>query len=109
MTGPLERVLRALLEDPTARRYGYDLMKGARLASGTLYPLLTRLEGEGLVTSHWETPGEGGEAHEVLRPRKYYKLTAEGERVAHGELAELYARQHRATDLQPRPAPGTSG
>ena len=108
MTGPLERVFRALLEDPAARRYGYDLMKAARLASGTLYPLLTRLEGEGLVTSHWETPGEGGEADQALRPRKYYKLTAEGERVARRELAVLYARQHRATGPRPQPVPGTS-
>ena len=44
MTGPLERVLGAFLADPTAPRYGYDLMKAARLPSGTLYPLLTRLE-----------------------------------------------------------------
>jgi PadR family transcriptional regulator PadR len=105
MTGPLERVLRALLEDPAARRYGYDLMKAAQLASGTLYPLLTRLEGEGLVTSHWETPEEGGEA---LRPRKYYLLTAGGERVARRELAVHYASQHRRPGIRPQPVPGTS-
>src|SRR5580693_1516257 len=44
MTGPLERVLGAFLADPAAPRYGYDLMKAARLPSGTLYPLLARLE-----------------------------------------------------------------
>jgi len=105
MTGPLERVLRALLEDPAARRYGYDLMKATQLASGTLYPLLTRLEGEGLVTSHWETPKEGGEA---LRPRKYYLLTAEGEPVARRELAGLYASQRHRPGFWPGPVPGTS-
>src|SRR5208282_4948541 len=31
LTGPLERVLRVFLADPSARRYGYDLMKAARL------------------------------------------------------------------------------
>jgi len=36
MTGPLERVLGAFLADPGAPRYGYDLMKEARLPSGTL-------------------------------------------------------------------------
>lgn len=105
MTGPLERVLRALLEDPAARRYGYDLMKAAEVASGTLYPLLTRLESEGLVTSHWETPAQ---ADEALRPRKYYKLTGEGERVARRELAALYASQRRAAGFRPQPISGTS-
>ena len=46
MTAPLERVLRAFLEDPADPRYGYDLMKAAGLKSGTLYPLLGRLEDE---------------------------------------------------------------
>ena len=105
MTGPLERVLRALLDDPTVRRYGYDLMKATKLASGTLYPLLTRLEGEGLVTCRWETPEEGGEA---LRPRKYYLLTAEGERVARRELAVHHAGQRRRVGLGLGPVPGTS-
>jgi DNA-binding PadR family transcriptional regulator len=51
MTGPLERVLRAFLDDPSAPRYGYDLMRAAGLKSGTLYPLLSRLADDGLVTS----------------------------------------------------------
>ena len=51
MTGPLERVLGAFLTDPAAPRYGYDLMKAAHLPSGTLYPLLARLEQQKLVVS----------------------------------------------------------
>ena len=54
LTAPLERVLRVFLDDISARRYGYDLMKAARLASGTLYPMLARLQDEGLVTAEWE-------------------------------------------------------
>jgi len=68
---PLQRVLRAFLEDPAAPRYGYDLMKAAGLPSGTLYPMLARLEDQKLVTSAWETPQAGGE-----RPRRYYQLTS---------------------------------
>src|SRR6516225_11173393 len=64
MTGPLERVLGAFLADPAAPRYGYDLMKAARLPSGTLYPLLARLEHQKLVTSAWDTPQQEGQ-----RPR----------------------------------------
>jgi PadR family transcriptional regulator, regulatory protein PadR len=88
LTGPLERVLRVLLADPTAEHYGYDLMKATRLPSGTLYPMLARLQQEGLVRSEWEEqrPDAGGRP-----PRKYYRLTAEGARVARLELAQTPA------------------
>jgi len=97
ITAPLERVLRVFLADPSAGRYGYDLMRAARLASGTLYPMLARLQDQGLVTSEWEVKPEdaGGRP-----PRKYYQLTAEGIRVARLELT-------RAALVLPRSAPGT--
>jgi DNA-binding PadR family transcriptional regulator len=104
MTGPLERVLGAFLADPAAPRYGYDLMKAARLPSGTLYPLLARLEREKLVTSAWETPQEEGQ-----RPRKYYQLTGEGIRVARLELAQASARQRAPSRPAAHPAPPAPG
>jgi PadR family transcriptional regulator len=82
MTGPLKRVLGVFLADPTARRHGYDLMKAAGLPSGTLYPMLARLQDEGLVTSEWEPSG----ADPGRPPRKYYQLTDEGVRIARREL-----------------------
>jgi PadR family transcriptional regulator, regulatory protein PadR len=104
MTPPLERVLGAFLADPAAPRYGYDLMKAARLQSGTLYPLLARLEREKLVASEWETPQQEGQ-----RPRKYYQLTAEGVRVARLELARVSASRPRASVRPGRPVPGSLG
>jgi DNA-binding PadR family transcriptional regulator len=104
MTGPLERVLGAFLADPAAARYGYDLMKSARLASGTLYPLLARLEQQRLVASAWETPQQDGQ-----RPRKYYRLTGEGIRVARLELAQASARRHRGPARAGRPARESAG
>ena len=104
MTGPLERVLGAFLADPAAPRYGYDLMKAARLPSGTLYPLLARLEREKLVASAWETPQQEGQ-----RPRKYYQLTGEGIRIARLELAHASARRPRVPARAGRPAPGSLG
>ena len=88
LTAPLERVLRVLVADPAAPHYGYDLMKAARVPSGTLYPMLARLQQEGLVDSQWEDqrPDAGGRP-----PRKYYRLTAEGARVARLELARAAA------------------
>jgi PadR family transcriptional regulator PadR len=104
MTGPLERVLGAFLADPAAPRYGYDLMKAARLPSGTLYPLLARLEHQMLVAAAWETPQQEGQ-----RPRKYYRLTGEGIRIARLELAQASARRQRAPARAGRPAPGSLG
>jgi PadR family transcriptional regulator, regulatory protein PadR len=85
LTGPLERVLRVMLADPSAPRYGYDLMKAAKLPSGTLYPMLVRLQHDGLVNAEWEAPREDTVGRP---PRKYYQLTAEGLRVARLELAQ---------------------
>ena len=104
MTGALERVLGAFLADPAAPRYGYDLMKAARLPSGTLYPLLARLEHENLVASAWETPQQEGQ-----RPRKYYQLTGEGIRIVRLELAQASARRQLAPARTGRPAPGSLG
>jgi PadR family transcriptional regulator, regulatory protein PadR len=104
MTAPLERVLRAFLEDPASPRYGYDLMKAAGLKSGTLYPLLGRLEDEELVTSAWETPQQDGQ-----RPRKYYRLTGKGAEVARLELAQISAGRRCSPARPARPVPGSLG
>jgi PadR family transcriptional regulator PadR len=104
MTVPLERVLRAFLTDPAVPRYGYDLMKAAKLKSGTLYPMLGRLEDDGLVTSAWETPRQEGE-----RPRKYYQLTGEGIAVARLELAQVSAGRPRTPAGQGHPSHSAQG
>jgi PadR family transcriptional regulator, regulatory protein PadR len=106
LTGPLERVLRVLVADPAAPHYGYDLMKAAGLPSGTLYPMLARLQQEGLVDSQWEDqrPDAGGRP-----PRKYYRLTAEGARVARLELAQACTAPSRTRHVAARPAHGTPG
>jgi PadR family transcriptional regulator, regulatory protein PadR len=96
-----------MITDPTAPRYGYDLMKAAKLASGTLYPMLARLQQDGLVDSEWEAQRQdaGGRP-----PRKYYRLTAEGLRVARLELARTgsAAPARRAGYGAARPAPGST-
>lgn len=57
--------------------YGYEIVKtlgeqGLTTTEGTVYPLLARLQREGLVTSAWRQMGEGN-------PRKYYRITRKGE------------------------------
>jgi PadR family transcriptional regulator, regulatory protein PadR len=102
LTGPLERVLRVFLADVSARHYGYDLMKAARLPSGTLYPMLARLEDEGLVSSEWEPRAEDGAGRP---PRKYYRLTGEGARVARLQLAQAAPAGRRAAARAAWPFP----
>jgi DNA-binding PadR family transcriptional regulator len=97
ITVPVAKVLAALLSDPVADRYGLDLMKATGLPSGTLYPILVRLERAGWLEARWEDvdPASAG------RPaRRYYRLTADGVDRARGKLAALHA--------QTRPAAGTT-
>jgi PadR family transcriptional regulator len=100
LTGPLERVLRVFLADPAAPRYGYHLMKASGLPSGTLYPMLSRLQEQGLVSSAWEpASAEGGRP-----PRRYYRLTGDGIETARAELARADSAQRgaRGTTRQAR-------
>jgi DNA-binding PadR family transcriptional regulator len=105
LTRPLERVLGVFLAQPSAPRYGYDLMKAARLPSGTLYPLLARLQSEGLLSAAWEEPSAGASGRP---PRKYYQLTGEGIRVARLELARAAAPARRGAVPPPQPSPGSA-
>lgn len=85
MTRQTLGLLRVLLEDPSADWYGFDLMKRTRLKSGTLYPILMRLEHAGWLSSRAEDvdPREAGRA-----ARRLYRLTGEGERAARAEVEE---------------------
>jgi len=105
MSAQTQALLAALLADPARRRYGLDLSKEAGLPSGTIYPILARLEAAGWVASEWETidPAAVGR-----RPRRYYTLTAEGERFARSALQETAERLARA--LRPKvPSPQAAG
>lgn len=74
--GTLELVMLAALQQ--RQLYGLELLKllqgfkSAAITEGTLYPLLDRLKREGLVDAQWVQEGE-------TRPRKYYRLTRQGE------------------------------
>lgn len=62
-------------------RHGFDILDATGLASGTVYPILRRLEQDGLALSKWESARTAQE--ELRPPRRYYELTSAGlERVA---------------------------
>jgi DNA-binding PadR family transcriptional regulator len=62
-----------VLADGDRWRHGYDLMSAAGVKSGTLYPLLMRLEAQGLLEADWVDSPQPGRP-----PRHVYKLTAAG-------------------------------
>jgi DNA-binding PadR family transcriptional regulator len=100
MTIPTQLVLEALLDDPTQERYGLEIGETAGLRSGTVHPILARLEGYGWLASRWE---EIDPAVEGRPPRRYYALTADGVQAAGAALA----RAHRpAPTARLRPQPG---
>jgi PadR family transcriptional regulator PadR len=73
------KVLETFLENPTDEASGAEVMQRCQLASGTLYPILLRLESAGWFVSRWESidPSSAG------RPRRrFYRLTPTGLRRA---------------------------
>ncbi|SCE69369.1 Transcriptional regulator PadR-like family protein [Micromonospora coriariae] len=76
--------------------YGYALLQrltdhGFPVDANTLYPLLRRLEDQGLLTSEWNT--------EESRPRKFYRTSDEGESMLDRLLDDLAAVQTSITGL----------
>jgi PadR family transcriptional regulator, regulatory protein PadR len=102
MTVQAQAILSALLEDVTSPKYGLEMAKAAGLASGTIYPILARLERQGLIQSELEDVDASAAGR---RPRRYYKLTGEGARVANVEIQTTLARlRPRASGIAfPRP------
>jgi PadR family transcriptional regulator, regulatory protein PadR len=71
-------VVLAVLSRMDSASYGYNLIQrlavlGLDVEEGTLYPLLRRLEKQGLLQSEWDTSES--------RPRKYYRISEAGQVV----------------------------
>jgi DNA-binding PadR family transcriptional regulator len=85
-------VVLAALSQLEEEQYGYSLIKslneqGFEIGQDTLYPLLRRLEGQGLLDSEWRV--------EDPRPRRYYKMNASGREM----LALLRAEWHEQEEV----------
>ncbi len=71
-------IVLAVLSQLEEEQYGYSLIKrlseqGLDIDQGTLYPLLRRLESQGLLRSEWRVEG--------ARPRRYYSISQEGKAI----------------------------
>jgi len=85
-------LLAALLAAGDRWSHGYELASLTGIKSGTLYPLLIRLEAQGFLAAEWQQPAAGGRP-----PRHAYRLTAAG---------QLLARTGEAEPNQAATAPG---
>lgn len=80
LKGELRRgsLILAVLAELRSEKYGYTLRKdlgdkGMEIDEGTLYPLLRRLESQGLLTSQWR--------EEDKRNKRFYRLSRDGELI----------------------------
>ena len=76
--------------------YGFEIIDVTGLMAGTVYPILRRLEAEGLVRSNWERASIA--RAEGRPPRRNYRMTREGEAVA-AEALKRYPALARLFDL----------
>jgi PadR family transcriptional regulator PadR len=98
ITMNVAKVLRVLLEDPTAKHYGLEIGRAAGLSGGSLYPVLLRLEQAGVLVSDWEDV----DPSEVGRPRRrLYWFTSQG-----AEYARQASREAQRS-VTPRRSPNT--
>lgn len=78
-------IVLATLSQLQTPRYGYGLLQrleksGVAVDAGTLYPLMRRLEKQGILESYWDTAD--------TRPRKYYQLSTAGQLLYTDLLSE---------------------
>ncbi|GLY96761.1 helix-turn-helix transcriptional regulator [Actinoplanes sp. NBRC 103695] len=99
MTASVLKVVAALLAAGGDERYGLQLMQATGLPSGTLYPILVRLQQAGWVESRWEQTDPAAEGRPA---RRYYLLTADGTAEARREVALM--RQQMSPFLGEAPA-----
>jgi PadR family transcriptional regulator PadR len=102
-TYALVQVALALMAEPGARHWGYELTKQSGVRSGVMYPLLQRMLDEGWLDDGWEDQGQVGRAKRP--PRRYYKLTDVG-KAALGALIAEARSDARFVPLIPRQVRG---
>ena len=83
--------LRVLHAAASGSAHGFDIIDVTGLPGGTVYPALTRLERDGLLTSDWEDVRVA--RADKRPPRRYYHVTASGVRTLNDALATLHGLQ----------------
>src|SRR5690348_6864032 len=77
-------VLQSFLDAANDETYGFELAEATGLPAGTIYPILSRLEKDGLLEGRWVEVESRGQR----RRRRYYSLTGHGRRAAYRATAD---------------------
>ncbi|WP_326667912.1 PadR family transcriptional regulator [Streptomyces canus] len=101
MTLQTQLVLRTLLDAPAKARYGLELSDAAGLPTGTIHPILARLEGAGWLESFWEDQSEIEKTDPPRPRRRYYRFTQGGAQSARVALAQAYNGGQTSARLRP--------
>jgi PadR family transcriptional regulator PadR len=108
LKGELRRgsLILAVLSELRTEKYGYTLRKdlgekGMGIDEGTLYPLLRRLESQGLLTSQWR--------EEDKRNKRFYRLSAAGELILLRLLVEWESIDSSLNKILKEQHHGTTG
>lgn len=101
ITDTVARVLRAFLENPDRGIYGFEIMQNCHISSGSLYPILIRLERAGWIALEVEDIDPRTEGRP---PRKYYTLTPVGATAARDALEEFTTRWEKLGERLRLPA-----
>lgn len=107
MTMNVQLVLAMFLAEPGADRFGAEITQQTGIGSGGLYPVLARLETAGWLIGHWEDSIHA--ARHGRPPRRYYRLTGEGESAARTRIPDIRRQKLLDTLLDvttPRTAEG---
>jgi PadR family transcriptional regulator PadR len=94
-------LLASLAEKPSEWHYGYALSRETELMSGTLYPILMRLEERGWLETQWEAMEPSAEKRGGHPPRHMYRLTASGRAAAVEALSAAQSKSKSRSALKP--------
>ncbi len=103
MTKQTQLVLKELLQNPTRAHYGLAIGQAVELQSGTIQPILARLERAGILESYWEDADEHAASNPPRPRRRYYKFTTDGAERARLALARAYKSKPVKSGEAPTP------
>lgn len=102
LTPKMADVIKVFLEDCTAPRYGFELMRLTSQPSGTLYPILAKFEKAGWLTLGKEDIDPKVEGRPA---RRFYRISAAAVPAARLQLAEFHERYRPPAGVRPHLRP----
>ena len=99
LTYPTALVLQALAR---GFHYGFDIMDATGPPSGTVYPILRRLDREGMLDSTWEKASVA--QREQRPPRRYYEITAAGDAMLADAVQRFRALEQAVASRRLKPS-----